>query len=82
MKAGDILHLNGIRAEYKLYGKKGFRGCIMPDGNYIVLSFEQGFVNLAWQEIDGDPSKKHLYKVEDTLVRETLPQSHVSTPRT
>ena len=82
MKAGDILHLHGIRAEYKLYGKKGFRGCIMPDGNYIVLSFEPGYINLAWQEIDGDASKKHLYKVEDTLVRETLPHSEVGTPLT
>ena len=54
----------------------------MPDGNYIVLSFEPGYINLAWQEIDGDASKKHLYKVEDTLVRETLPHSEVGTPLT
>lgn len=68
MKVGDVIHLNGIKAEYRLFGKKSFRGCIMPDGDYVVLGFEQGHVNLAWQEADGQPSKKHRYRVEDLLM--------------
>lgn len=70
MEAGDTIHINGIKAEYRLFGKTSFHGCIMPDGDYLVLSFEQDHVNLAWRETDGQPSRKHLYRVEDHLIRE------------
>lgn len=83
MKVGDVIHLNGIKAEYRLFGKKSFRGCIMPDGDYVVLSFEEGHVNLAWQEADGRPSKKHRYRVEDLLMPPLPTHSNTgeSTPR-
>lgn len=68
MEAGDTIHLNGIEAEYRLFGKASFHGCVMPDGDYVILSFEQGHVNLAWRETDGRPSKKHRYRVEDLQI--------------
>ncbi|MEJ2719458.1 MAG: hypothetical protein P8182_20395 [Deltaproteobacteria bacterium] len=84
MEAGDIIHLKGIKAEYRLFGKTSFLGCIMPDGDYVILSFEQHHINLAWRTAEGQPSKKHQYRVEDFLIpelvtrtsnRESLPQS-------
>ncbi len=68
MKIGDIIHLNGIKAEYRLHGKQSSYGCIMPDGDYVVLEFEQGHTHLAWREAGGHPSKKHRYRVDDTLL--------------
>jgi hypothetical protein len=68
VEIGDIIHLNGIKADYRLYGKKSFHGCIIPDGDYVVLDFEQGHTHLAWREVGGYPSKKHRYRVDDTLL--------------
>jgi hypothetical protein len=75
MEAGDRIHLRGIRAEYRLFGKTSFHGCILPAGDYVVLSFEQGHVNLAWREIDGEPSKKHRYRVADLILRGLIAHS-------
>jgi hypothetical protein len=72
MKAGNTIHIKGMKAEYRLYGKKAFHGCIMPDGDYVVMSIEQGHVNLAWKETDGEPSRKHRYRVEGYLIQELL----------
>jgi hypothetical protein len=72
MNAGNTIHINGIRAEYRLYGKKAFNGCIMPDGDYVVMSIERGHVNLAWKETDGEPSRKHRYRVADHLILDLL----------
>jgi hypothetical protein len=68
MQVGDIIHLNGIKAEYRLHGKSGSYGCIMPDGDYVVLKFEQGHIHLAWREAGGQPSKKHRYRVDSALL--------------
>ena len=68
MKIGDVIHLNGIKAEYRLHGKKSFHGCVMPDGDYVVLDFEQGHTHLAWRDGGGLPSKKHRYRVADALL--------------
>ncbi len=68
MEIGDIIHINGIKAEYRLYGKRSFSGCIMPDGDYVILDFEQGHTFLAWREAGGHPSRKHRYRVDDTLL--------------
>ncbi len=70
MKAGNTIHINGIKAEYRLYGKKAFRGCIMPDGDYVVMSIERDHVNLAWKQTDGEPSRKHRYRVAGHLIQE------------
>ena len=75
MEAGDTIHLKGIKAEYRLFGKTSFLGCIMPDGDYVILSFEQHHINLAWRAADGQPSKKHRYRVEDLLIRELMTHS-------
>jgi hypothetical protein len=75
MEAGDTIHLRGIKAEYRLFGKESFRGCILPDGDYVIMSFEQGHINLAWRETDGQPSKKHRYRVEDLLIRGLMVRS-------
>ncbi len=68
MKIGDTIHLDGIKAEYRHHGKKGLKGCIMPDSDYVVLGFEQGHTHLAWKEAGGHPSKKHQYRVDDALL--------------
>ena len=73
MEAMQVIHLKGIKAEYRRFGKVSFHGCIIPDGDYVVLSFEQDYINLAWREPDGSPSRKHRYRVEDHLIRELLP---------
>lgn len=75
MEAGDTIHLKGIKAEYRLFGKTSFLGCIMPDGDYVILGFEQRHISLAWREADGQPSKKHRYRVEDLLIRELMTHS-------
>jgi hypothetical protein len=72
MEAGDTIHLKGIKAEYRLFGKTSFPGCTMPDGDYVILSFEHRHINVAWREADGQPSKKHRYRVEDLLIRELM----------
>jgi hypothetical protein len=72
MEAMQVIHLNGVKAEYRRFGKTSFHGCIIPDGDYVVLSFEQDHINLAWKEPDGSPSRKHRYRVEDYLIRELL----------
>lgn len=72
MKSGNTIHIKGIKAEYRLYGKTAFNGCIMPDGDYVVMSIERDHVNLAWKETDGEPSRKHRYRVEDYLIQELL----------
>lgn len=75
MEAGDTIHLKGIKAEYRLFGKTSFLGCTMPRGDYVILGFEQSHINLAWIEADGRPSKKHRYRVEDLLIREFITHS-------
>jgi hypothetical protein len=47
----------------------------MPDGDYVILGFEQRHISLAWREADGQPSKKHRYRVEDLLIRELMAHS-------
>jgi hypothetical protein len=69
MEAGDTIHVKGIKAEYRLFGNASFYGCILPAGDYVIMGFERDYVNLAWIETDGRPSKKHRYRVEDTLIR-------------
>ena len=66
MEKGDVIHLKGIKAEYRLFGKKTYSQCILPDGDYIVLGIEDGFVNLAWSDTQGNPSRKHRYRVAES----------------
>jgi hypothetical protein len=72
MEEMPVIHLNGIKAEYRRFGKVSSQECVIPDGDYVVLSFERGHVNLAWREPDGTPSKKHRYRVEDYLIPELV----------
>lgn len=67
MQIGDVIHLDGLRAEYSLFGRDRFSTCTLPDGNYVVLGFEENFVNLAWSDASGYPSRKHRYRIEKTV---------------
>jgi len=62
MQLGDVIHLDGLRAEYSLYGRDRFTACTLPDGDYVVVGFEDGYVRLAWSDA-GHPSRKHRYRI-------------------
>jgi hypothetical protein len=64
MEIGDVIHLDGQKAEYSLYGRDRFTSCTLPDGNYVIVEIENdGFVKLAWREFGGVPSRKHRYRI-------------------
>jgi hypothetical protein len=73
MQVGDVIHLDGLKGEYSLFGKDRFSTCTLPDGDYVVLAFEEDYVRLAWSDAPGFPSKKHRYRIERGAV--TIPQS-------
>jgi hypothetical protein len=64
MQVGDVVHLNGLKAEYSLFGKDRFSRCTLPDGDYVVVGVESDYVKLAWSEYGGSPSRKHRYRIE------------------
>lgn len=64
MQVGDIIHLDGQRAEYSRFGKDRFSSCTLPDGRYVIVGFEGDYVSLAWSEADGRVSRKHRYRIE------------------
>ncbi|MEW6530813.1 MAG: hypothetical protein AB1473_08270 [Thermodesulfobacteriota bacterium] len=68
MEVGDIIHLNGLKAEYSLFGKDRFSRCTLPEGKYVIVGFEAGYVKLAWRDADGHPSRKHRYRIEADAV--------------
>jgi len=63
MQIGDIMHLDGLKAEYSLYGRDRFTTCTLPDGNYIIVGIEDSYIKLAWSDVRGCPSKKHRYRI-------------------
>lgn len=63
MRIGDIIHLDGLRAEYNFFGRNQFSACTLPDGDYVILGFEEDHVKLAWSDAGGHPSRKHRYRV-------------------
>lgn len=66
MEVGDVIHLDGLKAEYSLFGKDRFSNCTLPEGDYVVVGFENGYVNLAWSDPEGLPSRKHRYRIKRT----------------
>jgi|GEM_PF-540035 len=64
MQIGDVIHLDGLKAEYSLFGRDRFCSCTLPDGDYVILDIEDEYVRLAWSEAPGFPSKKHRYRIE------------------
>jgi hypothetical protein len=66
MQIGDVVHLDGLKAEYSLFGRDRFSMCTLPNGDYVVLGFDEGYVKLAWSDETGSPSRKHRYRVEKT----------------
>jgi hypothetical protein len=69
MEIGDIVHLDGLKAEYSLYGKDRFTTCTLPDGNYVIVAIEDAYIKLAWRDLTGYPSRKHRYRVEKAIIR-------------
>jgi hypothetical protein len=53
MQVGDVIHLDGLKAEYSLFGRDRFSACTLPDGDYVIVGFEDDYVNLAWSEAGG-----------------------------
>ncbi len=68
MQVGDIIHLDGLKAEYSLFGKDQFSRCTLPDGQYHVVGFDEPYVKLAWSDADGTPSRKHRYRIRMSLI--------------
>jgi hypothetical protein len=66
MQVGDVIHLDGLKAEYSLFGRDRFSSCTLPDGDYVILGFEEDYVKLAWSDSTGYPSRKHRYRIERT----------------
>jgi hypothetical protein len=64
MRVGDIIHLDGEKAEYSLFGKDRFSACTLPNGDYVVLGFEDEYIKLAWSDVGGYPSRKHRYRIQ------------------
>jgi len=73
MQVGDVIHLDGLKAEYSLFGRDRFSACTLPDGDYVVLGFEEAYVKLAWNDVAG-PSRKHRYRI----VRESVQRTYNS----
>lgn len=69
MQVGDIIHLDGQRAEYSRFGKDRFSSCTLPNGEYVVVGFEENYVSLAWTDSDGQASRKHRYRIELSAVQ-------------
>jgi len=68
MQVGDVIHLDGVKAEYSLFGRDRFSACTLPDGYYVILGFEENYVRLAWSDSEGIPSRKHRYRIQKTFV--------------
>jgi hypothetical protein len=68
MQIGDIIHLRGLRAEYNFFGRNRFADCTLPDGDYVILGFEDNHVELAWSDPGGYPSRKHRYRIGKAAV--------------
>lgn len=69
MQIGDVIHLDGLKAEYSLFGRDRFSTCTLPNGEYVILGFEEGYVKLAWREGAGAPSRKHRYRIREAEVK-------------
>lgn len=72
MEVGQVIHLDGQKAEYSHFGKDRFSTCTLPDGDYVILGFEDSYVKLAWSDATGRPSRKHRYRIEEDTVRSKL----------
>lgn len=66
MQIGEIIHLNGLKAEYSRFGRDRYSKCTLPDGDYVVLDREGGYLKLAWSEGAGIASRKHRYRLDET----------------
>ncbi len=63
MQIGDVIHLDGLRAEYNFFGRDRFSACTLPDGDYVIVALEDNNIKLAWSDAGGCPSRKHRYRV-------------------
>jgi len=68
MRGGDTIHLAGLRAEYTHYGRDRFTPCTLPNGEYVIVGFDDAYVKLAWKNTTGSASTKHRYRVQKTNV--------------
>jgi hypothetical protein len=68
MQIGQVIHLDGLKAEYSLFGKDRFSNCTLPDGDYFVMGLEDDYIKLAWSDQTGRPSRKHRYRVKTCVL--------------
>jgi hypothetical protein len=73
MEVGDVIHLDGLKAEYSLFGKDRFSNCTLPDGDYVIVGMEDSYVKLAWSDPGGFPSRKHRYRIKRILLDGSVP---------
>jgi hypothetical protein len=67
MQVGDVVHLDGIKAEYSLFGRDRFSMCTLPDGDYVIVELDEEYIKLAWSEFGGFPSRKHRYRISKNI---------------
>jgi hypothetical protein len=79
MQVGEVIHLDGLKAEYSLFGKDRFSNCTLPDGDYVITAVEEGYIKLAWSEAGGYPSRKHRYRIKQSTLSLTEPCRVAST---
>ena len=58
MQIGDVIHLDGLRAEYNFFGRDRFSACQLPDGDYVIVALEDNNIKLAWTDAGGCPFAK------------------------
>jgi hypothetical protein len=63
MQIGDVVHLDGLKAEYNRFGGDHFAACTLPDGDYVIVALDDNHVKLAWSDAGGCPSRKHHYRI-------------------
>ncbi len=47
MQIGDRIHLDGLKAEYSLFGRDRFSACTLPDGDYVIVALEDNHVKFV-----------------------------------
>ena len=43
MQIGDVIHLDGLKAEYNFFGRDRFSACTLPDGDYLIVALEDNY---------------------------------------
>ena len=86
MQIGDVIHLDGLKAEYNFFGRDRFSACTLPDGDYVIVALEDNHIKLAWTDAERLPVAKaslpgrqsclHLSCVTELIDRNSATTTH------